>query len=33
MNEVNTIENDLEEETLEFVDEPPTGLEGDYEVL
>jgi len=33
MSEVNTIENDFDEDTLQFVDEPPTSLEGDYEEL
>ncbi len=33
MSEVNTIENDYDEDTLQFVDAPPTGLDGDYEEL
>lgn len=33
MSEVNTIENDYDEDTLQFVDGPPTGLDGDYEEL
>lgn len=34
MSEVNTIENDFDDEdTLQFVDAPPTGLDGDYEEL
>jgi len=33
MSEVNTIENDFDEDTLQFVDAPPTGLDGDYEEL
>ena len=35
MSEVNTIDNDFDEDsdTLQFVDAPPTGLDGDYEEL
>lgn len=35
MSEVNTIDNDYDDmgDTLQFVDEPSTGLEGDYEEL
>ena len=34
MSEVNTIDNDFDDEdTLQFVDAPPTGLDGDYEEL
>lgn len=34
MSEVNTVENDFDDEdTLQFVDEPATGLDGDYEEL
>ena len=33
MSEVNTIENDYDEDTLQCVDAPPTGLDGDYEEL
>ena len=35
MSEVNTIDNDFDDDgdTLQFVDAPPTGLDGDYEEL
>jgi hypothetical protein len=33
MKEMNTIENDYDDDVLQFTDDPATGLEGDYEEL